>query len=57
MKNVGFGCIILAVLACEKKGERDTWVPKPNIVNELDDLKKIFHGSNRVKMKYNNEHL
>lgn len=57
MKNVGFGCIILAVLACEKKGERDTWVPKPNIVNELDDLKKIFHGSNRVKMKYNKEHL
>lgn len=56
MKNVGFGCILLAALAHEKE-ERDTWIPKLNIVNEFDDLKRIFHGSNILKMNNNNEHL
>lgn len=49
MKNIGFSCITLAVLVCEKRGGRDTWVPKPNIVSESEDLKKFFSWQQESK--------
>lgn len=51
MKNVGIGCIMLAVLSCGKKG-RDTWVPNLNALSELYHLKKQFPWQQQIKNEY-----